>query len=250
MLNGNWKGIPTAFIALTLGAAFCTYVIVDNIATRMDRENERVRLETLQKTDPQTYLQEIKKTDPVKWEAEFKRIDKKGYEKFNTDRRTKRVAEDQVRTQKLLAELKVTPPPSREQQVKIYRDLIQLNPTNDDYTRKYWTIRNQLSREREEQEHPLHFVAVRNLSWNSYDFHGVLEISGSIFNDLPWSVKDLTLSCTMTAQSGTILDLASGTLYERVGAKSEIKIKKFNMGFTHPQGRLSGCSIINMTVER
>ncbi len=107
----------------------------------------------------------------------------------------------------------------------------------------------QFERKRDEEERPIRFVSLKSIAWSS-DFHGLLRIDAIIKNDLPWAIKDITLTCTMIAPSGTFLGQTSRTLYERVRTKGEKSISSFNMGFVNPQGKLNDCNVTNLVVLR
>lgn len=250
MLEGKWRGVPTAFIALACGAAICAYVIVDKTMKKSSQESKQAHLSSLRISDPQAYLKEIKASDPAKWEAEFKLLDKEGYEKFEKEQRAKRSAEYRNKIEQHLMRLKTLPTPSLEEQRSIYSDLMVFDMKNADYAKKYKSISQQLEHDRVEQERPMELVTLKKIAWNSYNFRGLLRIDVVIKNDLSWPIKDLTLTCTMIAPSGTLLGQATRTIYEKIETKSEKSISNFDMGFVDPQGKLNGCTIADLVILR
>lgn len=250
MLESKWKGVPTALIVLACGAAICTYIIADNVALKLSQKGEVARLDALRVSNPQAYLKEIEDRDLAKWEVEFRALDKEGYEKFQTERNAKRKIEDRNKIEQYLARLKATPEPNLEEQKNIYSHLMALDMENVEYEKKFKSVMQQFERKRDEQERPITFVSLKSIAWNSYDFRGLLRIDVVIKNDLPWPVKDITVTCTMIAPSGTSIGQTSRTLYEKIGTKSEKSISGINMGFVNPQGKLNDCNVTNLAVLR
>ena len=64
-------------------------------------------------------------------------------------------------------------------------------------------------------------------------------------NDNPFPVKDLTIACIHSAQSGTKIDKNTRTIYEVIPAHGTKRVQKFNMGFIATQAVQSSCSVMD-----
>jgi hypothetical protein len=96
-------------------------------------------------------------------------------------------------------------------------------------------------------------VALRDIKldykWGTGGFGSVMEADFTIQNPTPYRVKDIEVTCTHYANSGTEIDSNTRTIYEAIEPKSKKVIKKFNMGFIHSQAAKSSCKITDLVVE-
>lgn len=92
---------------------------------------------------------------------------------------------------------------------------------------------------REATRAPLRF----DYKWKKDQF-GVLMVADFTFhNDSARPIKDITITCTHSAPSGTEIDSNTRTIYEIVPARSSRVIKDFDMGFIHSQATSTTCKI-------
>ena len=87
-----------------------------------------------------------------------------------------------------------------------------------------------------------------DFTWNKTGFDSVMEATFVIKNNSDRNVKDITIECTHSAKSGTVIDKNKRTIYESFSAKSEKKIANMNMGFIHGQVEKSGCQITDAVI--
>lgn len=82
--------------------------------------------------------------------------------------------------------------------------------------------------------------------WGKSAFDMVMEVDFTFTNRSPYPAKDITVTCTHFAPSGTEIDSNTRTIYEIIPAKGKKLIKKFNMGFIHTQATSTTCKIDNL----
>ena len=96
-------------------------------------------------------------------------------------------------------------------------------------------------------------VAMRDVklklnSWKKGGFDSIMLVNLTIENPTEYSVKDVSITCTHYAPSGTEIDSNSRTVYEVVPAKGRKAIREFNMGFIHSQASTTNCEIRDLEV--
>jgi hypothetical protein len=96
-------------------------------------------------------------------------------------------------------------------------------------------------------------VAIRDVSlvldsWTKGGFDSVMIANLTIKNPTKYSVKDISVTCTHYAASGTEIDRNTRTIYEMVKAKGQKRIREFNMGFIHSQAQRTHCQIDDLAV--
>ena len=84
--------------------------------------------------------------------------------------------------------------------------------------------------------------------WHKDGFGNVMIVDFTFHNKSDVAIKDMTVTCTHSAPSGTKIDSNTRTIYERVPAKSRKHIPGFNMGFIHSQARATSCRIVDLVV--
>jgi len=85
--------------------------------------------------------------------------------------------------------------------------------------------------------------------WGTAGFGNVMEANFTINNPSKYNIKDISITCTHFAKSGTMIDSNTKTIYDTVHAGSKKTIKKFNMGFIHSQAEKSNCKISDLKVN-
>ena len=77
-------------------------------------------------------------------------------------------------------------------------------------------------------------------------FNSVLIVDFVFKNPTPRPARDITVTCTHYAPSGTEIDSNTRTIYETIPAKGKKTVKNFNMGFIHSQATSTNCRIVNV----
>jgi hypothetical protein len=85
-------------------------------------------------------------------------------------------------------------------------------------------------------------------SWTKGGFDSVMIANFTVKNPTKYSVKDISVTCTHYAASGTEIDSNTRTIYEMVKAKDQKRIREFNMGFIHSQTQRTRCQIDDLAV--
>jgi hypothetical protein len=85
--------------------------------------------------------------------------------------------------------------------------------------------------------------------WSKAGFDNVMIANFTITNPTSYMVKDVEITCTHYAASGTQIDENTRTIFEIVPAHGKKRVPKFNMGLIHSQARSSSCRITNLVVE-
>ena len=95
-------------------------------------------------------------------------------------------------------------------------------------------------------------LALQNLGfdfeWGKAGFDSVMEINMTIKNNGTKDIKDLTVECVHSSNSGTVVDRNKREVYEVIKAGETKKINNFNMGFIHSQATSSSCSVVDLVV--
>jgi len=77
-----------------------------------------------------------------------------------------------------------------------------------------------------------------------------MEADFTIQNPTQYMIKDMEITCTHFAKSGTEIDSNTRTIYDTVPAKGKKVIKNFTMGFIHIQASSSSCKIADLEIVR
>ena len=88
-----------------------------------------------------------------------------------------------------------------------------------------------------------------DFNWSKGGFGSIMEADFTIQNPSNYTIKDIEVTCTHFANSGTEIDSNTRTIYESVPAKGKKVIKNFNMGFIHSQAKKTSCEIEDLVVE-
>jgi hypothetical protein len=81
------------------------------------------------------------------------------------------------------------------------------------------------------------------LEWTKGGFDSIMLITTTIKNNGTRPVKDLTIECTHSSNSGTRIDSNKKTVFERIDAGKSLRLKDFSMGFIHSQASRTSCAI-------
>lgn len=94
----------------------------------------------------------------------------------------------------------------------------------------------------------LNGTVIQNFQIQRAGFGNIAEGTFTIWNRSTFDVKDIKIRCVHHANSGTVIDESTGTLYELVKAHSKRTFRNFNMGFMNSQAATSSCKIIELTL--
>ena len=87
-----------------------------------------------------------------------------------------------------------------------------------------------------------------NFEWGKTGFDSVMEINMTIKNNGTKDIKDFTVECVHSTNSGTEVDRNKREVYEIIKAGETKKMDNFNMGFIHSQATSSNCGIVDLVV--
>jgi hypothetical protein len=74
----------------------------------------------------------------------------------------------------------------------------------------------------------------------------VIEADFTILNQSEHVIKDVKITCTHYAKSGTRVDSNTRVIYEVFPPRKSKTIKDFNMGFIHTQASKSSCEVVDL----
>lgn len=86
---------------------------------------------------------------------------------------------------------------------------------------------------------------IKSFSWKRGGFDSVAIATFTINNDNAISVRDINIKCQFYANSGTLIDIKTDTVYEIIKAKKSKTIKDFNLGFADKQATGLRCRIVS-----
>ena len=89
-----------------------------------------------------------------------------------------------------------------------------------------------------------------DFKWSKSGFDNVMMADFTIINPSDYTIKDIEITCTHYAKSGTKIDSNTRTIYDVVPAKGKKIFKDFNMGFIHSQAQSSACECTDLIVAQ
>ena len=84
--------------------------------------------------------------------------------------------------------------------------------------------------------------------WSKGGFDNIMMIDMTVKNNGDKDIKDFTIECEHSSNSGTKIDSNKREVYEIIKAGETRTFKEFNMGFIHSQAKSSSCGIANLVV--
>lgn len=91
---------------------------------------------------------------------------------------------------------------------------------------------------------PHHKVLIEKQSWEKGGFGSVAIASLSLKNLNDYPVKDISLRCEYSGESGTVLNTHLETVFRVIPPKKTIRVRDMNIGFINSQAARGGCSVI------
>ena len=88
-------------------------------------------------------------------------------------------------------------------------------------------------------------LSISSSRWEKDGFGTIMKASFVLHNGNAFPVKDLTVTCVHTANSGTKIDSNTRTVYERIGADQYYSVTDMSMGFIHSAVSSSTCRVTN-----
>jgi hypothetical protein len=85
-----------------------------------------------------------------------------------------------------------------------------------------------------------------NFSWGKAGFDSIMEANFILKNNSEYPVKDIEITFSHYAKSGTRIDSNKRTIYNVVPARSKKIFENFNMGFIHSQAEKTSCEITDL----
>lgn len=95
----------------------------------------------------------------------------------------------------------------------------------------------------EMRRNPIDRMEIETPSWKTGGFGSVAIMTVRVSNSNDFEVKDIAISCRFSANSGTVLNERSYTIYETIKPKSKRTFKDLNVGFINSQAARGGCSL-------
>lgn len=93
------------------------------------------------------------------------------------------------------------------------------------------------------QDEALRNVTIGSFYWDKDGFGTIMKATFVIHNRNKFPVKDVQVTCTHSANSGTKIDSSTRTVYERISSDGSKAIVGFNMGFMHSAATASKCAV-------
>jgi hypothetical protein len=93
------------------------------------------------------------------------------------------------------------------------------------------------------QEEAMRNVTIGSFYWDKDGFGTIMKATFVIHNRNKFPVKDVQVTCTHAANSGTKIDSNTRTVYERISSDGSKAIIGFNMGFIHTAATASKCAV-------
>lgn len=91
-------------------------------------------------------------------------------------------------------------------------------------------------------------LEISTFTWSAEGFGNVMEASFTITNSGHAAVKDLVITCQLSAKSGTKIDDTRTTIYDVVPAGKKKRFAKVNMGFMNSQAESASCRIVGVSL--
>ncbi len=88
-----------------------------------------------------------------------------------------------------------------------------------------------------------------DFKWGTGGFGSIMMANFTISNESKYNIKDIEITCTHFANSGTKIDSNNRTIYESIPAGKKKVMRDFNMGFIHSQAKSSTCKITDLVIE-
>jgi hypothetical protein len=84
---------------------------------------------------------------------------------------------------------------------------------------------------------------IRGVSWSKEGFGMVMKASFLIHNDNPMPLKDIEVTCSSSANSGSTIDKNTRTIFDVVKQNSYLQVDNLNMGFIRSEINDTDCRV-------
>lgn len=85
-------------------------------------------------------------------------------------------------------------------------------------------------------------IRLGGLRWEKSGFGTVMVATFTVYNDNPFPIKDVEVTCVHSTNSGTVIDRNTRTIYERLDARGYVAVPEMNMGFIHSAANSTRCA--------
>jgi hypothetical protein len=204
--------------------------------------NEKARVR-LRATNPDAYLATLKGSDPSKYLSELRMLRPAEYEQEMA--RTKSERESKIHD--LVASLGKTA--NDDEKLAILDKLSRLDPSNLKWLNAIAAIEAPRRKARFLRDYPERFVELSKFSWKKGGFDTVMLANFTLASTLPFDVTDIVVSCSVSADSGTVLGRPQTTIYKRIAAGSKIRISELSLGFIHSQASSASCEVARVNPQ-
>ena len=89
-------------------------------------------------------------------------------------------------------------------------------------------------------------VELTNFSWKTTAFDTIMEANFTLNNTNPFPIKDIAIKCQHSANSGTVIDSNSHTIYDIIPSNASKTFNDVNMGFIQSQASKSSCWVTSI----
>jgi len=99
------------------------------------------------------------------------------------------------------------------------------------------------------KEQMLANLRIDGFSWEKAGFDNVMVATFMVNNANPVPVKDVEITCGLSANSGTMIDVSKRTIYDSIDRKSYLSVREMNMGFINSQASRSKCIVTDFKLS-
>ena len=85
-------------------------------------------------------------------------------------------------------------------------------------------------------------IRIGGFRWQTSGFGTIMIATFTLYNDNPFPIKDVVVTCIHSTNSDTVIDRNTRTIYEKISARGFIAVPELNMGFIHSAASSSRCA--------
>jgi hypothetical protein len=136
--------------------------------------------------------------------------------------------------------------------LKVYEEILRLNPGHTVYNKKIQEIKELQTKEINKNNainNPGTYLKIEKSSWSIEGFGNVAVGSFNIKNTAEVPYKDITIACEFYGKSGTTVSKAKYISYDSIKPLGHLKIANANLGFIDSQSAKMGCIVIDAKTD-
>lgn len=126
----------------------------------------------------------------------------------------------------------------------VLEQLIKLAPNNAEINRLVSETRTAKSDWERQFSDPASFLKIDKFDWWKGGFDNVMIASFTIRNSAKVKMRDIHLACTVSGESGTVIDAIPKTIYVTVPPRGSKRVSELNLGLINTQVSRANCAII------